>query len=849
MALTVKPENPKRFWLLIINLGLVIICFLLLLTGILIYGLKTSSQSQPTLTPLKTYRLTTTATPIWTVTFTPTITRTPRETLTPTGTLTPSITPTPSATPKPTGVPQLPPDRPLVSKDFYRLAEWSPEKAEAMVQMMQSYPDSMAANQDETEASIYYETFQYPIVALKEALLRFPSSVQAKHWDWQLAYDMALFGDPGAGDQYANLIAGGLNRGETDLEYLYYWFQSQEPNLALYIAEVQPPTGFLKGYVLEILSEGGSSFIQLLENSSGFQAFPILTRFDFVNKPQANWILSDLDGDTRNGDELAVYYFTSPDQFTLDSPQVFDISQPSGKLMPFLPAQDIYNIGMEYKNSWTAKRNQAGYDDLIFGTTINPTCPLNLQLMYRWNGKYFSRINQDHKVQPAPDNLNSCELIATQAAAKWGPEASIQIMEELLTDWPPPTDSSGEPYPADARDEWRYRLGVNHALVGNFETALNYFNSIIKTPSVYNSAWIIPSQKFVAAYQKPQVIYTACIDAQFCDPAYAIEYLVSQSPAEKDPLSILWNLGVKTSSSGYFDFDQDGESERWFTVRYHPRDKLHFWILSRYRNGVKALPAAYITTTQPTLDYIEDAFVSDESLVYQPTVILNGSIPISMQRLPEDQKPYLVDVILRKEYPSRFLVPLQAYAESLFSGASPEVIQQNLIDLEKDPGLLCKGTWSCDYYYYLLGLASELANDEKTAIEAYHQLWSDYSKSPLTSMARLKLEQILVPATPIFTPSPSSTSALFTATSTGTIGVTPSPTLTVSPSITIALTPTTGTQTPTVTGTPPTGTPTGTAQISGTPTASATATLSPTSTIEGYPAPATQPLLTPTPYP
>jgi hypothetical protein len=269
---------------------------------------------------------------------------------------------------------------------------------------------------------------------------------------------------------------------------------------------------------------------------------------------------------------------------------------------------------------------------------------------------------------------------------------------------------------------------------------------------------------------------------------------------------------VTTTSSGFFDFDQDDETERWMTVRHLDRQKLEFWILAKYSGGYKALRVGQVEARQPTLTVIEEAYIDETGLNYMPAILLDGSIAFSMQRLPDNQEPFLVDVPLRKEYPSRFFVPLEAYKTALLSGSSPEVIQEELIKLAENPGLLCKPTWSCDEYYYLLGLASELAFDEESAVEAYHRLWLDYSKSPYTIMASQKLEPSTIPPTPTATPTG-------TATASPTISLTPSltptgPTVTPSASATPTVSGTPPTFTPTASGTPPTFTPSPTATIS-----------------------------------
>jgi hypothetical protein len=84
------------------------------------------------------------------------------------------------------------------------------------------------------------------------------------------------------------------------------------------------------------------------------------------------------------------------------------------------------------------------------------------------------------------------------------------------------------------------------------------------------------------------------------------------------------------------------------------------------------------------------------------------------------------------------------------------MVQKSLLNLQISPGLLCRGTWTCDEYLYMLGLASEIAENQAVAVDAYLSLWQDYSKSPFTTMARLKLAGAVIapPSTPTPTLTP-----------------------------------------------------------------------------------------------
>jgi hypothetical protein len=205
----------------------------------------------------------------------------------------------------------------------------------------------------------------------------------------------------------------------------------------------------------------------------------------------------------------------------------------------------------------------------------------------------------------------------------------------------------------------------------------------------------------------------------------------------------------------------------------------------------------------PTVSYYDE----DE---YPPTVLIDDTIAIRIERTPGNLLPYLSRPVLPQLYPDRFQNAVDAAREALLSGADPKEIYQELVLLEKFPGLLCRARWSCDEYYYLLGLAAELAKNPNDAIEAYLYLWRNYTRSPFTTMARLKL--------------------LWT-------GVLPTPTRTMTPA---------GTPTPTISGTP--GTATVTPTVTSTQFGSAaTPTLTFTPETTPYPGPVYTPILTPYP--
>jgi hypothetical protein len=854
-----NPGDTRRVQFLLTNLLLLVIFILGLVLLVAVYPvlLAPVSTSTPTITFTRQPTRTLTFTP--TITLTPTATHTPRPTFTPTVTFTPSSTPTPTLTPSPTSLATLTPARPLAFSGSYLLIDWSVERADYLVSLMGNYPNTLSAVARGNDDSGYYQAFQYSVFALREALLRYPDAPQAQNWRWQLAYDLAQLNDAQTGQYYADLIVEALNRGEAPLNQLYVWFQQQEPRMGLYMIQSPPPEGYSASFLVEVravpageedVPSSGSAFLWLRQSTAGeFQAEVLVSSFDFVHKIQASWIVADLDGLASDGDEVAIYYSTPRDKFTLDGPYVFDLSKAPAHELPFLTPQGLFNVGMEYQNRWAVVKDAAGQGNLAFQSTVFPPCPLKITRQYRWNGLYFELTHEQYELLQVQyqsgetiPGLGYCRLLVDIAAANWGPSAVVSLMESLLPVWPPQKDERGQPFAPDARDEWLYRLGVEHALLGDKEAAQHYFDQVIQTPILPNSRWIEPARSFLAAFQNPEDIYRVCSASSACDASFALTYLVDHAPPGMDLLTYLRQSGVNITSSAYFDFDQDGQDERWITVRHRPGERLEFWILAAYSGGFKAVHVGNVDSNPPTLELLSEVFVREDSLDLMPVAFLEGRVAFSLRRVPGTRSPFVVFVPLRSEYPNRFLEGLLAAENSIFAGNDPAQVRDQLLQLAESPGLICVNTWSCDPYYYLLGLSYELLGDKPKAVEAYHRLWSDYSTSPYTIMARLKLESL--PVYPSATPTPSVTPTA-TLTPTPTITGTPptaTPTSTHTPTSTSTGTTSTATHTstPTATSTPGTHTPT----LTGTPS-TPTPTLTPTAT--PTPTPTNTP--TPNPYP
>ena len=767
-------DETKRVQFLLTNLVILTIVILGLVTFVAIYPRLFGTRRAPNATASVALLP---ATETATITLTPTVTRTPRPTLTPSITPTASETLTPSITPTPPGPPTLTPARP-VPGDPYKLVDWDAEQADNASALMNDYPNTLLiTGTGGLSDDAYYDSFFYATVAEREALLRFNDAPQQPRWTWSLAYNLARTGDPLAGQAYADLITKALNQGEIEPDELVDWFQENEPRLELRLTPLKPPTGFTGSYLLEVRGPG-SAFMRLLETPGAYQTLVLTSGFDFPNAPAAGTVVSDLTGD--GFDELAIAY-DPPYTLTLENPLVFSLGEVITPTLDFRPSDDPFKVGIEFSNTWTAANNEKGSNDLVFESRFFPACPVTVRREYSWDGNHFTFVQAEYDVNPQPMTFSLCRYLVDHAASQWGPQAAIQIMEPLLGDWPPETDENGDPYPADAKDEWRYRLGVYHALLGEIEAAGEYFSGIVEQPTVPDSRFIEPAQAFLDAYQQPEDIYKACLPSAFCSPTQAMDYLLNQYPlpAGQDPVKFLTDNGMVLRAQGFFDFDLDGQGERWITLRHRPLEKLEFWILAPEKDGVKGLVWGNLDTNAPNLSYLDDEQIP-------PIVLSNGTDPFMLLRDSDTAEPYLFYPELPKFYPNRFQNRVDELGNQLLSGEDPEEIRDELLDVIEELGLPCKVTWTCDSYYYYLGLAYELAGNDRLATETYKLLWDNYSKSPFTTLARLKLTPTILPptATPTITPTPT-----LTPTPTATPTSTPTPTPTLTPTLARTVTP------------------------------------------------------------
>jgi hypothetical protein len=802
-----------REWTTLATLLLGIIV-LMLLVALLIWRLSSPPVFAPlslppvTLTPTLTRTPTSTATETATPQPTSTVTRTPFPTSTST------FTPAPTQTPPPTLVAA----RPDALDTYYSLLRWSPGETNRVIELLEYLPETLPAAARRADDSGYYQAFHAAAIAYGDAMLRFAASdIPTLPWRMARAYHLARAGDEQAAAEYALAIQTILNGGTIRLDGLSNWFTNLQPDLALNIIDLPPSPQHASQYLLEIYGPGGI-YLWLVADSSQYRVYPLANLMNYSSPAST----SPLDGDlTGSGGVEVILWQTSlasTDVFTL--PRVFELSGDAPLELAFQPG-DLFTVGLEHRGVWAVQDGALAYNTAAF-----PACPVEISRMYRWDGRYLTLENASYTLRPPgdPDLLRFCSLVAEHAGLVWGPEAAFQVMEALLPVWPPPTLADGRPPALDALDEWRVKLGVFALLTGREAAGIGYLEEVATSPIIQLSRWQEPARELLRMYRSPVDLYRVCRATDFCDPRLGLAAAVqAYTPERLDALEILRQVGVVQRSSGFYDFDHDGQIERWFTVQHRPGSRLEFWIMSQSPGRMVALFIDTVDTALLTISSFDvPPDLSDRfGFSTAPVVWLGAQASFRIEREPVTEIPF-VNYQPRIYFYDRLTQRTVRQAEAdLFSGTDPETIRRRLVSLRTNEQLACiTNAEICAHYYTILGLASEYLDLEADAVNSYLNVWRRAPASLLTTFARLKVQRD--PAAP--TQTPMTPTATLTRTPTITRTITPTrtvtPTRTITPTPTITLTPSES-YTPTVSVTPSvTMTPT----LTGIPTATLTPT-------------------------
>lgn len=738
------------------------------------------SPSSPTLTNSPAF-VTVTAQPTLTPSSTSTITLTPRPTWTLRPSSTATKTPLPTSTNTPTLIRTITPAIPDKYNTFYELKPWDLAEQSNSIELLNA------------SAVLVHSNSSYRALAYDEGEgnIRFPEAVEATAWRWDRAYNLLRINDPLGIALYSDFIQSAIKSGQVRAEDLPTWFQTYENRIALEVSSLSPQPGELGRGLIELKAEG-SAYLWMVESPTGTSIFPLINDIDFTEPHLNSFRYEDLTGDSVP--ELVIYRSETPGATILVPPHIFDLDATPPVELP-IQEQLPMDFGLEPRTQTEVISDTFGNSVLDVTSVLLPACPTHAVQDYTWKDNIFTVTPLVYMLFPVFDLRAYCEEVLDTASIGWGPEAAITIATSMLDIWPPENDTLGHPYPVDAYDQLRYRLGVLYALADHPDKAITTFTEIIDTPIIPDSTWVAPSADFLRLYQSPTDLHISCQRAQYCNLRDALQTMVQYS-STNDPsqaLRFLQSHGIIIRSSGLLDYDADGKLERWMIIQPKPSAKLEYWILSQTDSNVQAI--------------FVKIFEAGDSLPYlhEPA----GSVPVwqfelrqgfILKRLPETLETYIKWVDVEYARPTVILDGYQKALNELMNGSDPSIVLNSLLELYNSPRFKgdCIAFNICDQFHYSLALTYDLLGQQGNAIDEYLWVWRNYIQSPYATIARLKLNHFPLP-TYTRTPIPTST-IVPTRTPTPTNTPTNTPTMTSTPTITP--TPTeTNTPTPTATST------------------------------------------------
>ena len=184
--------------------------------------------------------------------------------------------------------------------------------------------------------------------------------------------------------------------------------------------------------------------------------------------------------------EVVIYPVTPPADLSLQAPWVFSLEQIPAVQLPFQPGSASLPVGANYRAAWEVVPRLDQRAALRFSTRVFPACPVQVQRDYTWENSAFQGWTPIFWPRPSETTLYASAGVVDHASQQWGPEATARILRAILPMWPPPTDANGQAYPADSQAEYRFRLGIQQALLNQVDNAQASFAQAVSGGS---GAW------------------------------------------------------------------------------------------------------------------------------------------------------------------------------------------------------------------------------------------------------------------------------------------------------------------------------------------------------------------------
>ena len=685
--------------------------------------------------------------------------------VTPTGSWTQSLTPRPSATFVPTKSPTLSPttatieptwtpqptSTPLVptpaAGTSYRLTHWTPEKAEQLIEDLKSYPNNYGAMGFWRDS--YFAKFEYAGLAELESSLHFPITDLEKSWRWDGAYHLYQASNGDITSLYASLIAKAMNENETDLPNLPSWFSETIP-FALKTYEVLPLPDYQSSSVLHLYNREDSEF------SGGFAIWLVQKAGVYYGYPLPNvWEISFRGVDTNvatvdiTGDGIAEvivqnavwqsFGFHSGDM------KIYRLDQVPPREITFDPPLPDPSIA-----DWSMNQDQPiptiSFRIPIMTGSDWPCYPLKVDWQYQ--------LQQDRliftQVIPPPEKTMEqvpvCArfLAITLSSPEYLKNQSVLATYKRLLDLPfiEKDPGLGE-FPFQV-EKARLSLAIFLASQGDQKGANEQIERIRASSDPSLTEWREAAIAFFAVHRDPKALQQFCMTTQKCEDFLSRPEIFSLIPNDSflEAETFLQQIGIAIQASGIYDFDQDGQMEKWlfFLSEYPCGSGTELWILAKDKNEIKGRREGSVCVDPEEKEVssvaIKPAGVSNGYYLYQLDV--NGKEALHWPFLywPVEQEDQSIE--FRKI--GQMLDRVQN--QLLLKEISLADAQTQLRAMQQIP--LVPGYWSSRQaqLLYLLGLIHELNGEDTQAVQTYLELWLTYPDNPYALMAFAKLEPV-----------------------------------------------------------------------------------------------------------
>ncbi len=685
-------------------------------------------------------------------------------------------TDTPAPTAENTATP-MPDPTPAGEPETYRLVRMMADQADQAIAEMERTVqgwDTLEPSQANPGNLFLYPPYQSVVYAAWNAISLYPNDPRSEKWRWTLTYYMIYSGGgQGALEMYRQQIDDALYRQHLTPQDLPGWFHSGNmvddyltKPFTLQIDTLQLP-GYDAGYLVEIgdvagSESPGSSCIVISQKGTQYNSYIIHNGFpggySLMLRNPTSCSKKDLTGD--GVDEIVVDHYSGGHIGTTHF-KVVDVSSMPPKLLPFHSTHDSELI---VSNGFLMEYQTEGQKPFLEVGSPLGNCDEYGINDYWWNGDWFDlihgKINYEVSNLHNDQALNRCSGWITQYAQSLPFPDAIKVLDTAVKAYLPNIRKEKATI-----DEFRVLQGVYFAFSGDVDTARAKFTEISRSPIDPNSVWIKPAQDFLAIYKSQADLFRACSSVKICSSNTglfeseevqrneadrtstnkALQATVATAfanlPLEKLAGSI-GTAGVNVASTGFYDFDGDGQSDLWFTQMIPGVEGFQLWIGTVSSRGTMAVPVDFISIKTPTITMK----MGEGS---KRILDLGGGKSYHLDRHPLTLELF-VTPIDEKNPPLTNSAKFLELQQKLIQGEPPAVVYEGLLTIDaKVKGCPIKNKYNdgsisdsdeCAGYFFTLGLAAELVGQDDAAVRNYYQIWKTYPANELAPLARMKLE-------------------------------------------------------------------------------------------------------------